>query len=308
MTTHLQGWLGPTAALAAWESDALRARFMPYPKRAPRAYARYAPWDFATKVALGGEQFPKHYPQEIGDCVSHGMKNALEYQQCSAIAAGELERFAYVYTPYLYAAGRMSPEGGNGQLGSSDGSLGSWQIAACQAHGVLFFADDSGLDYTGQVAKQWGSSKTIWKRWQPTAADNLVRIASKLETVEEVRDALCAGAAITLASSAGFKLPTVQRHGKSWYTGSDTWQHQVAILAYAPAGDTGPHPEAVNIKNSWEPKGHGPQLDGPPCSGWLELERLGVILGWRGTECYAVASWDGWPADDLDLVTSRAHA
>jgi len=299
---NLMGWAGPEAAKRAWDRDDIQAAFMLYPRTSWREYKRYAPWDQAVKIATGQDRI-KHYAQEIGDCVSHGMKNALEYQQCSAIMLGELERFAYIFTPYLYAAGRNSPEGGNGQLRNSDGSLGSWQIAACQKYGVLFFADDESLNYSGSVAKSWGNStSTEWKKWIPKAQDNLIKSASKLTSGEQIRDCLCNCGAVTVASGIGFNMQLKDQYGKSWAYGSAGWSHQMCYIAYAPKGDTGNHPEAVFCMNSWGDTAHGKQLDGPDGGFWITLEKANDICKSSGAEVYGISAWDGMPANELDLV------
>lgn len=306
MTRKLFGWRGPEEARRAWDQERIRRAFVQYPRGAARAdYKRYAPWDLATKMATS-ERFFKIYAQETGDCVSFGCAHALQWLACTAIAAGATMRFAYIFPPYLYAISRNSDAGGNGQLGDrSQGSLGSWMIAAALKYGVLFYADDSGLQYTGAIAEEWGAkSRTPWKRWAPTAQDNVLKAAARLTSGDEVRDALCSGFTCTIASNRGYAMKLAKRHGKHWFTGKDTWPHQTCLVAYAPAGDTGPHPEAVFRDNSWGPKAHGgEQADGPTTGGWTELEGIHDEVSDRDTECYAISAWAGMPAQELDLHT-----
>lgn len=303
----LCGWRGPEEARRAWEQERIRSAFTLYPRgcRPHGAYQRYAPWDHATTIAIG-QKFPNAYAQETGDCVSFGCANALQWLTCTAIAAGAMQRFAYIYPPYLYAIGRNSDAGGNGQLGDrSQGSLGSWMISSVKKYGVLFYADDSGLQYSGKIAEEWGAkSRTPWKKWAPTAVDNLVKAASRLTTGNEVRDIVCSGGACTIASNYGYKMQLVKRHGKHWFTGKDTWPHQTCIVAYAPAGDTGPHPDSLYQDNSWGTEAHGgEQADGPTTGGWVELERIHEIVSDPDTECYGISAWEGFPARELDLHT-----
>ena len=301
-----QGWIGPDAAIEAWQQDRIRRAFIQYPRGAVREYKRYAPWDRAMKIALGG--WPKFFRQESGDCVSWGMCNALQWLSMGAIATGKLERFAYCYQPYAYAVGRNAPEGGNGQMGSGGnaGSLGSWQIAATRKRGQLFYADDSGLEYSGAIAEQWGGNRTTpWKKWEPIAIDNVIEAAAKINTVEEARDCICNGGAITIASSVGYRMQAVKRHGKWWFEGKANWNHQKCICAWAPAGDTGDHPACFFDDNSWGAKAHGITeiIDGPPTGAWISEERFDDILHSRGAEVFGIGVWKGFPANELDLHT-----
>ena len=66
-----------------------------------------------------------NYAQEIGDCVSFGAKNAIEYLMATEkLMKGDREEWHPVFPPYLYGTGRVFV--GRGQLDGSDGSLGSW--------------------------------------------------------------------------------------------------------------------------------------------------------------------------------------
>lgn len=300
---HLMGWAGPDEAIRAWQSEDVRSHFQQYPRGQVREYKRFCYFDRCSTIATGSKWL-RHYAQGTGDCVGFGLKNALEPLSCVAIARGAKQRFSYIFVPYHYAHGRNSPEGGNGRLGSGAGSLGSWQIASAFVHGILFFSDDGGLDYTGRVSDSWGNPRSKeWLKWRPTAVDNLLLTAARVHDADEARDAICNGAMLTIASSRGFSQRLQDRHGKSWFRGSSVEHHQKAYVGYAPAGDTGPHPEALLDQGSWSATYHGPQIDGPIGSGWVELELVDEILHMRGTECYAISAWAGLPANELDLQT-----
>src|SRR5688500_14300313 len=59
-----------------------------------------------TRKLLG--QDTKNYPQQIGDCVSFGAKNAIEYLMATEkLMKGDRELFRYVFPPYLYGTGRV---------------------------------------------------------------------------------------------------------------------------------------------------------------------------------------------------------
>ena len=299
----LCGWAGPELADEQWQREDIRACCVQYPRGAVREYKRFAPFDSAIKIATGRKFLP-HYQQEIGDCVSFGGMNALQNLQCIEIALqSDLEQFAYVYTPYLYAASRLAPEAGNGRLGNQDGSLGSWLAIAMAKYGVLFFADDAGLEYSGSVAKQWGGRSSPWRDWIETAEDNIVKSIARISTAAEARDAICNGAQLTIASNRGYADRTKQQYGKSWFhSPNNDWGHQMAVVAFSPAGDTGPHEDAVLIQNSWPEDMFGTQLDGPPCSGWITLKMLDDTLHTNGAECFALSAFDGFPAKEMDNI------
>jgi len=295
----LCGWAGPELAKNQWHRESVRACCQQYPRGEVRDYKRFAPWDSAIKIATG-KKFLKHYAQQTGDCVSFGAMNALESLSCIQIAMGVTDKFAFIFTPYIYASSRLAPEAGNGQLGNAHGSLGAWAAIAMHKYGVLFFADSDQLDYSGATADEWGVRGSPWRHWIEKAKDNPVKSTARIRNAAEARDAICNGSMLTIASNRGYALDTIQRDGKSWFHGRDDWGHQMSVLAYAPAGDTGPHTEAVFIQNSWPEDIHGRQLDGPPCSGWTTLKDFDDTLHEPGAECFALSAFEGFPALEID--------
>src|SRR5690606_3642825 len=106
------------------------------------------------KEVNGGEHLP-NYRQEIGDCVSLGAKNAINYLQAVQIARDwQHAEFKPVYPPYIYGTSRVQV--GGGRLGNGDGSIGAWAAKAVQEYGVLA-ADAEGVPpYSRSVAESWG--------------------------------------------------------------------------------------------------------------------------------------------------------
>jgi hypothetical protein len=270
---------------------------------------RFAPWDDATEIA-SGQKFLKLYRQEIGDCVSHGMKNALEHLICIEIALlKEPERFHYCFPPWLYMISRMMNEGGRGQLGNSDGSLGSWMARTIRVHGVLR-SDFPGVPaYSGSVAKQWGNSKEPKTQFGDEADNHLVKTVSQIKNGQQLWDALINGYMVTIASMWGANMRLKEEWGKHWYHGNDRWPHQMCYVA-ACSGDQavcptgGGHPPAAYRLNSWGANAHGGvQGDGYPDGGWITLDDADRDIRSSGAECFVFSAFDGYPSRIPDLHT-----
>jgi hypothetical protein len=116
-----RGWLGLEVAKKEWDLLKTSSTFRPLSLGPVRGSRRMMLHEVVRKV-LGKDT--ENYPQEIGDCVSFGAKNAIEYLMCcERLLKGDAEKFRPVFAPYLYRTGRIYV--GGGQLGNGDGSLGS---------------------------------------------------------------------------------------------------------------------------------------------------------------------------------------
>jgi len=145
---QLCGW---NADLAPEALEACRGEFTQFRivgAKEPRP--RVALWDAVRKVL--GQDTP-NYAQRVGDCVSFGAKNVIEYLQCQQIALGNLQSFHPIHTPYLYGCGRKV---GEFRI-RGDGSVGSWQAVACKRYGTLRAGFDGVPAYSGDLARRWGS-------------------------------------------------------------------------------------------------------------------------------------------------------
>jgi hypothetical protein len=288
------GWAGPEAARRAWDAfgDSF-AEFRivnadgstntdPLPERA-------CLWEPMRKIY---GRYLENIRQQIGDCVSWGCRNAVDHTAVCEIAAGEREIFRPSFPPYFYGISRVQI--GGGKLGSSDGSLGVWAAEGVRRYGVLA-ADEPGCPaYDGRVAKAWGSSGPPQK-FIEVARPHVIQTTARIRNVDDLCRALANGYACTIASMWGRAMRLVDRDGKSWFTGRDTWPHQMSILGYDRRGTP-----AYYRMNSWGPDAHGPQLDGPPGGGWEELEKLDRELRNDGVECFAFSGFKGFPAKKID--------
>lgn len=229
--------------------------------------------------------------QEIGDCVSFGGAIAV-----AAVAAyeidrlGEPERFHVPFPPYLYGISRVMPEGGNGRL-RADGSLGSWLAATIVKYGVLRADFDGVPEYAGSVAKSWGASRQSFNQFIAEGTQHLIRSAAPLRSGDQIIDAICNGYFCTIASNKGYSMRLRDDRGKSWFVGSDTWPHQMSLIAYDPE----PEP-CFYRRNQWG-NAHGKQLDGPDGGGWVMVEEIDREARQSGTEVFAYSLFDGFPSD-----------
>lgn len=194
---------------------------------APTAGTRTMLWEVGRKV-IGGDV--PNIAQEIGDCVSWGCRNAICYIQFFPMANGHRAVWKDVFPPYLYGCGRILI--GNNQLGSQDGSIGSWQAQACMKYGTIALDEKTSggaslPPYSGSVARQWGNRPGPSKDWQNVGVEHLVKTTAPVKTWEEYCQAIANGYAVTIASNVGFDM-TIRSDGFNHY--STTWGHQLCLL------------------------------------------------------------------------------
>jgi hypothetical protein len=184
---------------------------------------------------------------------------------------------------------------GKGRLGRDGGRLGSWAAEGVQKYGVLA-ADEPGVPaYSGGLAKQWGTAGPPAEMIE-LAKPHLVRSAARVTTYEQLRDGLYNGYSATIASMKGWAMKLKDDGGKSWFTGRDTWPHQMWIAGF---DETGSRP-GIYRGNNWGETAHGPQLDGPAGGGWQDADDIAKELRDSGTECFLFSQFDGFPGQALD--------
>jgi len=298
---HLMGWAGEQAAEAAWELN--KHEFAAFKihgaDEQDNATKRVVLWD-AAKVVNGGEHLPT-LRQLIGDCVSFGAGNALRYLQAVHIVMyGDRIEWKEPFIPYHYATGRNAPEAGNGRIRGPDGSLGSWQAIALQKYGWIA-ADTPGLPkYSADVAKSW-AVRMPQPELIAKGRDHLVKTVSRVRSAHEIRDAICNGYPVTIASSWGGKMRPPVIDGRLVNTKSDTWQHQMCIIGYDGAGVV----KYYYVINSWGPDAHGKPVNGSVPGGFWIAEK---DMDWIATtgECYALSDMVGYPSRDWIIIEQRA--
>ena len=300
------GWAGKEEAERAFGATADRfeafpaAALEPTPDLADRlAGEGVRLWDLVRRVT-GGDT--PAVPQETGDCVSFGAKNAIEYLQCAEIAAGQAEGFQPVFPPYLYATGRVLA--GGGRLRGRAGSLGSWQAAAVMEHGVLR-SDAPGVPaYSGAVADAWGDGRPArtadgragFEAFSPLAADHPVGAAARVRTWNEVAAAVANGSPVTVASDCGF---TMKPGPDGYHERRGRWPHQMCVAALC----TDPARPWAGLVNSWG-DAHGRLRDRATGEEWpkgtLRIRREALEEMLTTGEAYAYAAFAGFPPRRLD--------
>jgi hypothetical protein len=238
---NLCGWPGQEIAKAA---------FAPFASQMP-VFAISGPvtdykgkrqmlWEFTRKV-LGKDTV--NFAQEIGDCVSFGGKNVMEYLQCvQMILNGSVEEFHALFPPYFYGTSRVLV--GHNQLGWSDGSTGSWLQEAIKTYGVLRRDDTTVPQYAGSVAKNWGGQGPP-NQFITEGKKHLVKTTAMITTAEDAANALLSGYPIAVCSNQGF---TMQAGSDGFHQARGTWGHCMSIIGFEDHPQYGLY---FLILNSW---------------------------------------------------------
>ncbi len=219
-------------------------------------------------------QDTKNYPQQIGDCVSFGAKNCVEYLQCcDMLMRGVREKWRPIFPPYLYGTGRVYV--GKGRLGNDDGSLGSWMAEAIVQYGALF-ADETGVpQYSGSIAKHWGdpNPQDDLDKWSPNGKQHLVKATALINSWSELVESLVNGYSCPTASDIGYSM---EASSDGFHRQTDTWGHQMCFIG---ADDNDKDPYALILNNWGDCHGHLKDFDTGedlplPCRRNLRLQQL----------------------------------
>ena len=284
MTQHF-GWLGPEAGEKAFlqtEKEFVKFRIFGDSSDTPPPPV----WRLVKR--MNDNQNFKPWYQEIGDCCSMGATQVIDYLQAAQIVtnADTNIEFHHVFPPYIYGTSRIASDCGNGSI-RGDGSTGAWTATACKNHGILFVDDPGVPKYSGAIAKQWGNYGPP-KKFQELAKDNPVKSIARLDTVDQLREALINYHFCTIASNWGFTVD--KKDGCKIYVKSGSWAHQMCFIAW----QDDPFPAAFRM-NSWGDS-TGPSLKGEPLGGaWQPAESIKQELR-TGVELYAYSMFEGFPA------------
>lgn len=242
-------------------------------------------WDFVK--AVYGKHLP-NYAQQIGDCVSFGMKNAAEYLQCMEInRLGEFEEFHPIYPPYIYGISRVQI--GGGRI-SGDGSVGSWAADGVRKYGVLRSTESGVPAYSGSVAKEWGRKGPPADMIEK-AKPHCMKTTAPVRNFVAVRDAITNGYPVTVASNVGFEGGEYTKDGKKFLKRGGSWGHQMCFVGVTES--------AAYCLNSWG-ENFGPKglNDEPPGGFWVAAEDVDRMTG--QDDSYAISQFDGFPRQSLN--------
>lgn len=257
------GWLGLETAEKSYSK--LKDRFVPLRKRDNNSTEEYL-WRYTKRLNNGENLEP--LTQETGDCVSFATAQAGKYLTAVAICEhGENFQFKDWFPPFIYGVSRTAPECGNGELGRSAGSVGSWAVIGLQKHGVLFSDDEGVPAYSGALADRWGY-RGVPQEFYDLAKDNPCKSASKITSVDQLREALLNKCPVIIGSQWGFKV--VEKDHHLIYVPEGQWGHEMCFIGW----HDDPFPGAFRL-NSWGRQGIRPSLNGEPDGGaWCTAEQL----------------------------------
>jgi hypothetical protein len=285
-----KGWLGKAKAEKEWEILKDSPSFVNFEIKNFQGSRRIMLHDVVRKV-LGRDI--ENVAQQVGDCVSWGARNAVEYLMCSEILMlGDREKYRPVFAPYLYGTGRVQV--GGGQL-RGDGSLGSWMAEAIVKYGVLASDEEGVPQYSGSIARQWGAPPGPPNKFLEIGKKHPVKSAARIKSWDELVTALCNGYPCTVASNQGFEM---EPRSDGFHAPSGQWAHQMAIVGV----DAEVTDEYGLIRNSWgDVHGHLKDFntgeDIPV--GCLRVRRKTIEKMITSGEVFAFSSFEGFPEQDL---------
>lgn len=180
-----------------------------------------------------GADAPKG-PQKIGDCVSWGWSNLVNYLQAiqAALAkkAGTLiPEYQEIATEATYAFSRV--EYGNLDGSYSDGSVGAWAAEAAKRGGYLSraYLKSKGLspEYDPRRAKEWGA-KGVPDDFEADARKHMLKSVTQVRSFDEAATFIQNGYPVAVCSNQGF---TMTRDSKGFCSPSGVWNHCMLFMA-----------------------------------------------------------------------------
>jgi hypothetical protein len=288
---HLMGWAGKNnPQLVRDEFDLFKDDFHKFHivGSAPIEGARSMLWEVSRKV-LGKDT--ENFPQEVGDCVSFGGKNATEYVQFYPIVNGDANEFKNIFPPYLYGCGRVFI--GKGQV-NGDGSLGVWQAKAVMEYGAIPTDTPNCPKYSGNIARKWGDSGPP-DEFVSVGKTHIVKSAALISSWDELVTALVNGYPVTVASDIGYDM---KPRSDGFHHNSTSWGHQMCFIGVDNRADK---PYAC-ILNSWGDV-HGEIKDFKTGENWpvgtLRVLKSDAEKMIKQGDTFAYSSFNAFPAQKL---------
>ncbi len=231
--------------------------------------------------------------QTTGDCVSHSTRNAVDITRAVEIdIKGESESFeARGATEAIYQS-----RGHRGQ-GMTCSQAAKY---VNQKGGILLRKDYGKVDLSKYNSSLGASHRIPSSIYTAEAKKHQVKTISLITTVQEARDALANGYAISVCSMVGFSS---RRDSKGIAKRSGQWAHAMAWIA---CDDTRKrHNEMLFlVQNSWGHWNNGPKVhEQPDGSFWIREKDARSMLAQQGS--WVFSDVDGFPARNLpDYGTS----
>ena len=239
---------------------------------------------------------PKFGPSErqtTGDCVSHSTRNAVDITRAVEIdIKGESESFeTRSATEAIYQS--------RGHRGQGMSCVGAARYVN-QVGGILLRKNYGAVDLSVYNSSLGANHRIPSSIYTTEARKHQVKTISLVTTVQEARDALANGYAISVCSGYGFSS---RRDSKGIAARSGSWAHAMAWIACDDTRER--HNEILFlVQNSWGVWNSGPKVhDQPDGSFWIrESDARGMLAG-QGS--WVFSNVDGFPARDLpDYGTS----
>ena len=233
--------------------------------------------------------FGAHERQTTGDCVSHATRSAVDVTRCHEIVGGQREAFvARGATEPIYGA---RGHGGQGM---------SCSVAArfvAQNGGILVRKDYGFIDlskYNSRVGTNWGRSG-VPRQVIDEGKKHQVKTISLINTVDQARDAIANGYAISVCSNYGFSS---RRDSNGIARKSGSWNHAMAWISMDDSHEI--HKETLFlIQNSWGAFNGGPKrFDQPDGSFWVREKDAAGMLRQNGAWVYSDVN--GFPPRKVD--------
>jgi hypothetical protein len=220
----------------------------------------------------------------VHNCVSHSTRNAVDITRACEIIGGQREDFVT----------RGATEGIYGSRGHGGQGM-SCSVAARFVHqngGILLRKKYDSVDlsvYDSSTGSRWGS-RGIPEEVIAEAKKHQVKTISLINTVEQARDALANGYAISVCSGAGFSSRRDQ-HGIASRSGG--WSHAMAWVAMDDTHEI--YNETLFlVQNSWGVWNNGPKRhDQPDGSFWIRESVAASMLSGNGS--FVFSDVDGFP-------------
>ena len=234
--------------------------------------------------------FGAHERQTTGDCVSHATRNAVDVTRShEIIGGGQAESFeARGATEAIYGS---RGHGGQGM---------SCSVAARFVHqngGILLRKDYGFVDfskYNSSTGTRWGRSG-VPKEVKAEGKKHQVKTISLVKSVDEARDAIANGYALSVCSNYGFSSKRSE-HGIARRSGS--WNHSMCWCAIDDSREK--YDETLFlIQNSWGKFNSGPKMhEQPDGSFWVRERDAAGMLNQNGD--WAFSDVDGFQPRKVD--------
>lgn len=232
--------------------------------------------------------------QVVGDCVSHATRNAIDITRSCEIINGEREEFiARGATEGIYGS---RGHGGEGMTCSGAARFVN------KSGGLLLRQKYINIDlssYQGKLGASWGRSG-VPEELVKEAKKHQVKTISLINTVEQARDAISNGYAISVCSGSGFSSRR-DKYGIAARSGS--WSHAMAWIGMDDTQEI--HKETLFlVQNSWGAWNGGEKRhDQPDGSFWIRERDAAEMLSQNGS--WVFSDVDGFPPRKVSWTLNK---